>query len=564
MTFSYGPVPLMPLPGDPERLAGDAVTFAKVGALLRDTATLLLQLAADDGQEGDAIIAVRDRVSGAASAIDGAEPRYSETAAALGDYAVVLADAKTRADAAAALVEREADTLATLESRRSELSARRTFQPIGAAPETREDLDRDIREVDAVLGPLRDEVEAARESHARAVDDRDTAAQHAIDRIDAILDQGRDSLWDDLTQGMDDLLGSLGAALEYLWNTVVPIALELLAVAQLLAVALLALALLPLLLPTLLIGLAALALANGGDWNAVIDDLIAAGLIVVPVIAPALLLILRREALTRTPALTAVTAPGGELRLPPVDAYGDPSVTPYADAFTENGLVDDAGGADHTQVSVIQVFDEHGDPVGWRVVLPSTQDWQLRGDAGATNDLGSNLALMLTPEQQAAYQRMVVDAMREAGIGPDDPVMLVGWSQGGILAGRLATDPSTPGDVQAMVVAGSPIDAMDIPDDVSVVSVQSGADPVHRLDGQAPPSTPNWVTVVPSTPHEHGSGAYADTASTYIDGVRVGDDGAVPTGEVDAATQQVVDAQSPFFADYGDGYAVEHVYVGAE
>jgi len=57
-------------------------------------------------------------------------------------------------------------------------------------------------------------------------------------------------------------------------------------------------------------------------------------------------------------------------------------------------------------------------------------------------------------------------------VGPDDPVMLTGWSQGGIMAGTLASDPDCAFNIQAIFVSGAPIDAMNIPDSVSVLSVQ--------------------------------------------------------------------------------------------
>lgn len=123
-------------------------------------------------------------------------------------------------------------------------------------------------------------------------------------------------------------------------------------------------------------------------------------------------------------------------------------------------------------------------PDGWyySVTLPSTQEWLSRsGDKGAVNDLDSNLALMLTPALQTQSERTVLEAMGRAGVGPDDPVMLVGFSQGGIMAGHLAAYNSDY-NWQAVVAAGAPIDHMPIPDDIDVISVQHNGDPVPRLD----------------------------------------------------------------------------------
>ena len=71
--------------------------------------------------------------------------------------------------------------------------------------------------------------------------------------------------------------------------------------------------------------------------------------------------------------------------------------------------------------------------------------------------------------------------MQQAGVGPNDPVMLVGFSQGGIMAGHLAAYNSDD-NWDAVVVAGAPIDSMPIPSTTTVVSVQHSGDPVPRLD----------------------------------------------------------------------------------
>lgn len=97
------------------------------------------------------------------------------------------------------------------------------------------------------------------------------------------------------------------------------------------------------------------------------------------------------------------------------------------------------------------------------------------------NDLDSNLALMLAPSLCSQYDRAVLAAMQQAGVGPNDPVMLVGFSQGGIMAGHLAAYNSDD-NWDAVVVAGAPIDSMPIPSTTTVVSVQHSGDPVPRLD----------------------------------------------------------------------------------
>jgi hypothetical protein len=269
---------------------------------------------------------------------------------------------------------------------------------------------------------------------------------------------------------------------------------------------------------------------------------------VIPALTAVLAARLTREVLTPTPPLVR----GGT-----IDASSGED--PYREAMTAAADVDRAGNTAATVIEVIEVLDADGNRVGWRVVLPSTQDWQELGpafgqdfstDQGALNDLDSNLALMLTPSQQAAYERAVYEAMVQAGVGPDDPVMLTGWSQGGILAGTLASDPDCPFNIAAIFVSGSPIDAMNIPDSVAVLAVQHSGDVVPTLDGPAsapPHNGANWRTLVldpppidPTTkkPYDspHHAGAYTETAASL-------------EGRSDPVLDQVRQEQSMFFSE---------------
>lgn len=52
---------------------------------------------------------------------------------------------------------------------------------------------------------------------------------------------------------------------------------------------------------------------------------------------------------------------------------------------------------------------------------------------------------------------MVAEAMRQAGIGKDEPVALIGHSQGGIVAATLASDWAEEYTIEHVVTAGSPV-----------------------------------------------------------------------------------------------------------
>ncbi len=158
-----------------------------------------------------------------------------------------------------------------------------------------------------------------------------------------------------------------------------------------------------------------------------------------------------------------------------------------ADVFAEQAKLSSA-------TSTVQISTVVGaDGVTRYVVqVPGTQEWSpTRGDN--LSDLTSNLTLM--SGRQAELERQVLAAMEAAGIGPDDPVMLTGHSQGGIVCAALASDPTQPYTISAVVTGGSPIANFDIPADVSVLSLEHEQDAVPMLDGERNPDDMNWVTV---------------------------------------------------------------------
>ena len=151
------------------------------------------------------------------------------------------------------------------------------------------------------------------------------------------------------------------------------------------------------------------------------------------------------------------------------------------DFLWQAGAVDTIGGDVQTVVDIAKIVHEDGS-VSWIVTLPSTKDWVVPSDAGAVNDLDADLLLLAFPELQSQYEKAALDAMKQAGIGEGEPVLLTGWSLGGILAGRLVESGAGGYDYAGLVVAGAPIDHMHIAADIPVVQVKHMTDPVHRAD----------------------------------------------------------------------------------
>ncbi|WP_051515479.1 esterase/lipase family protein [Candidatus Blastococcus massiliensis] len=132
------------------------------------------------------------------------------------------------------------------------------------------------------------------------------------------------------------------------------------------------------------------------------------------------------------------------------------------------------------------------------VDIPGTQDWTMPGGGvnPATNDLGTNVRVLggdVTTRQAA-----IAEALRRAGASSTDPVMLVGHSQGGMVAAQAAHDAGTADfdfNVTNVVTAGSPVARAGIPDSVQVLALENATDVVPHLDGRDNDDDANVTTV---------------------------------------------------------------------
>jgi hypothetical protein len=149
------------------------------------------------------------------------------------------------------------------------------------------------------------------------------------------------------------------------------------------------------------------------------------------------------------------------------------------------------------------------------VDIPGTKDWHLQPGQhdGPLNDLGTNLHAM--GGQSTAYEQGVAEALRRAGAGPGDPVMLVGHSQGGIVATDAAQHFVDSGQfhVTHVVTLGAPVGRLAVPDSVQMLSVENSNDIVAHLDAADNPDAPNRTTVTFSD--DHGKVGANHDLSTY-------------------------------------------------
>ena len=143
----------------------------------------------------------------------------------------------------------------------------------------------------------------------------------------------------------------------------------------------------------------------------------------------------------------------------------------------------------------IQTLDAGTDGVRHIVYLPGTDDiatlpWTQDGDV---RDAGTDL--ISDAGHQTVYQQGILQAMAQAGIGPHDPVLLVGHSLGGMEAAAILGHGSG-FDVTNVVTAGAPTAQVDgFPAGSHVLSLEHHGDIVPALDGAPNPDSVEQATV---------------------------------------------------------------------
>jgi hypothetical protein len=156
------------------------------------------------------------------------------------------------------------------------------------------------------------------------------------------------------------------------------------------------------------------------------------------------------------------------------------------------------------------------------VYLPGTDDLAitpLQSDSDA-RDLPADLQAIAGAD--TTYAEGIRRAMTAAGIGPHDPVLLVGHSLGGIEAASLLAHGSG-FDVTHVVTAGSPIAGIhDYPAGSHVLSLESRGDVVPLLDGHDNADSLAQVTVQFDDHHETSPAANHDL-DHYVAGAAAAD-----------------------------------------
>ncbi|SEA98205.1 hypothetical protein [Leifsonia sp. 21MFCrub1.1] len=179
--------------------------------------------------------------------------------------------------------------------------------------------------------------------------------------------------------------------------------------------------------------------------------------------------------------------------------------------------------ADVATVRIVEVPPSASTGRRWIVQFASTKSWHPRAGA-APNDLTADL--LIGAGDEPTITRASLTAMREAGIRPGEPMLLAGFSLGGMVAAQVAASAVAEGlDVTHLLVAGSPLGRIAVPPTVSVLALEHVLDPVPRIEGRENPlrteSGAPFLTVKARPPLSlgfrigalHQSTAYADTAA---------------------------------------------------
>ena len=176
-----------------------------------------------------------------------------------------------------------------------------------------------------------------------------------------------------------------------------------------------------------------------------------------------------------------------------VTATSSPVIAPIRSATDAAQAIETASRAGPGSV-IVQRVDHADGGRGWVVAIPGTQSMSL-GAGPNPFDNRTNLAAMAGVADDSSA--LVAGALRSAGARTGEAVLLAGHSQGGMVAARLAGDPTFAATyrVRSVLTMGSPIGAMAIPAATQALAMEHPTDSVPAIDGTPNPDAPNVTTV---------------------------------------------------------------------
>ncbi|ERG63944.1 hypothetical protein L332_05670 [Agrococcus pavilionensis RW1] len=468
------------LSGEWQAVEGHGDAYLRTAAAIEQAIEHLLAIRDEDATVARAFDRVREDAAEVSGQLGSATSRYRVTGQALVDYAEELRAAQQSADAAI-------DEWRIAEAARAEaLAERDRLAALASGADAAAALERAAAEQQS-LAELHDRRRAEAEADWRAAAERKRrAAEEASARIRAEIERSAigDSWWDDVRGAVSGLLDAIRDAVvdALAWLGAAVLAAIGALVAAALAIALAATGLVGALLAGVALALVATWVANGGA-AAFVGTLARTGSIDAALVSGTIAWLHGTlpgvvDWLIAGDAGAPVLLWSGPLepRTGIAGSAGDLLARLQADnraVDAHAGAPDDAALPDpdaSTMVTVTAVTGADGS-TAYRVSIPSTQVW--RPGSSSIDDVHSDVAAKLgtAPTQ---LEQAVALAMAEAGVPPGSSVLLSGWSLGGITAANLAADPAFTAvyDVDAVIVAGAPIDDAPIPTHIPVLSIE--------------------------------------------------------------------------------------------
>lgn len=475
------------LPGNPSVVASGAQTLQSRAGRIADAIELLRSIALEGKSE--ALDKIRSKTLSTSNTIQRAEDRYSATGIALSDYATKLRNAHKKADAAEerrrqAQMEQEA----WQEQRSRSVQQLRNIENSEVPQHVVDRVQAEYRHADRRADAAGSAVSSAQADIEAARQEMNAAAEHAIGLIEAAIDGTNDTFRDKISNFFAPLVEGFANFINWVGDHLVKLLNGLWEVAKVVFKW----------IKRILVVVATIVVFV----MITLDALVMLGMIIQnPVTAFYLVPLF----ISKTKFTLWMYE---EVKNLLIDVKSEPYVpsTPEKNsAFNRylNGrkdvhnsilnhmdtmkYVDDLGGEGQgDDEAVVEIKKLEGEPPRWIVTLPSTQDMA----NGAPNDWLHNVLLKERPAWlPTAYEQKVLAAMRRAGIGPNDEVMVQGFSQGGIMSARLAANPFSGFNITGLITVGSPIDDIPLPtksrggQDLVVFSVDHTTDIVPKLDG---------------------------------------------------------------------------------
>jgi hypothetical protein len=233
---------------------------------------------------------------------------------------------------------------------------------------------------------------------------------------------------------------------------------------------------------------------------------------------PALLDALMNAGLISLDGVVAGLYPDGRAKLADHGVDADPAVATPPRSLTDllAGLARrNAAGSGAIDVRIVIGADGRRRAI---VDIPGTKTFDPTKVTDITGPATNLRALVGVP---TSYEHGVLQAMHRAGVRPGDDVMLVGHSEGGMVAVQTAAACAASGrfHVTHVVTAGAPIGltAGQLPARVQVLAMENDNDVVPHLDGRTNPDRVNITTV---TVHrgDNTIGTDHSVAKSYVPG----------------------------------------------